>query len=260
MRRRTRRPVVDLPQPLSPTSASVSPGATVKLRPSTAFTAPRLRPKNPDLTWKCLTSFSTRSSGPSVLAVDEGAAARAFTGVRLRLDDAAASSPPPCGEGSGVGVEPVCTPVPLGTTPHPNPPPQGGRESMRLNLAPMTPARSPVLHRTTPHLGIDQEADDVDHLLFGLPTEETRSFRRVAARIQDIDRSMKSAVINDVFTPVASDAGERSRYEIFKRVGHPGCDDEILRRVAVEHTSHGIDIFGRPAPIARDIQHSKLER
>jgi 4-diphosphocytidyl-2-C-methyl-D-erythritol kinase len=31
-------------------------------------------------------------------------------------------SPPPCGEGSGVGVEPVCTPVPHGTTPHPDPP------------------------------------------------------------------------------------------------------------------------------------------
>src|SRR6266849_10599726 len=44
-------------------------------------------------------------------------------GARLRLDDAANSSPPPCGEGSGVGVEPVCTPVPLGTTPHPDPPP-----------------------------------------------------------------------------------------------------------------------------------------
>ena len=34
------RPVVDLPQPDSPTSASVSPGATSKLRPSTARTVP----------------------------------------------------------------------------------------------------------------------------------------------------------------------------------------------------------------------------
>jgi allophanate hydrolase len=37
-------------------------------------------------------------------------------------------SPPPCGEGSGVGVEPSGITVPYGTTPHPDPPPQGGRE------------------------------------------------------------------------------------------------------------------------------------
>src|SRR5258706_5784794 len=37
-------------------------------------------------------------------------------------------SPPPCGEGSGVGVGRYGISVPHGTTPHPNPPPQGGRE------------------------------------------------------------------------------------------------------------------------------------
>jgi hypothetical protein len=67
-------------------------------------------------------------------------------GARLRFDVAADSSPAPCGEGKGrpswVGVEPSDTTVPHGTTPHPVPPPQGGRESARLpfvNLAPMTP-------------------------------------------------------------------------------------------------------------------------
>src|SRR6266852_6561691 len=34
----------------------------------------------------------------------------------------------PCGEGSGVGVVRCGTSVPHCTTPHPNPPPQGGRE------------------------------------------------------------------------------------------------------------------------------------
>ena len=34
------RPVVDLPQPDSPTNPSVSPRATLKLTPSTAFTVP----------------------------------------------------------------------------------------------------------------------------------------------------------------------------------------------------------------------------
>ena len=45
MRRSTSRPVVDLPQPLSPTSASVSPAATVKLTPSTALTVAVTRPR-----------------------------------------------------------------------------------------------------------------------------------------------------------------------------------------------------------------------
>jgi cobaltochelatase CobN len=44
------------------------------------------------------------------------------------LDGAAHSSPPPCGEVWGVGVGRGGTAVPHGTTPHPNPPPQGGRE------------------------------------------------------------------------------------------------------------------------------------
>jgi oligopeptide transport system ATP-binding protein len=39
------------------------------------------------------------------------------------------TSPPSCGEGSGVGVERNGTALPHGTTPHPDPPPQGGRES-----------------------------------------------------------------------------------------------------------------------------------
>src|SRR5207302_8612734 len=43
---------------------------------------------------------------------------------------------PPCGDGSGVGVERVGTSMPHGTTPHPNPPPQGGRETYAaLSLA-----------------------------------------------------------------------------------------------------------------------------
>src|SRR5215472_7952907 len=81
-------------------------------------------------------------------------------GVRSRLNGAANSSPPPCGEGMGVGVRECGTAVPRGTTPHPNPPPAetaytrvsatrksdrnrqqpisiGGRESTRPNLTPI---------------------------------------------------------------------------------------------------------------------------
>src|SRR6266540_548611 len=57
------RPVVDLPQPDSPTSASVSPSPTSKSMPSTARTAPLRPPKMPLLTGKYLTRFATRSNG-----------------------------------------------------------------------------------------------------------------------------------------------------------------------------------------------------
>src|SRR5262252_5781493 len=56
-------------------------------------------------------------------------------GANLCCNGAANSSPPPCGEGSGVGVEEGSKTVPRGTTPHPNPPPQGGRESLRHGTA-----------------------------------------------------------------------------------------------------------------------------
>jgi hypothetical protein len=43
---------------------------------------------------------------------------------QLMRDSAANFSPPPCGEGSGVGVARCGTPVPNGTPPHPDPPPR----------------------------------------------------------------------------------------------------------------------------------------
>src|SRR5579883_249250 len=46
----------------------------------------------------------------------------------------ALSSPPPCGEGSGVGV---ATSAAVKGTPLPNPPPQGGRETSRAGRPPM---------------------------------------------------------------------------------------------------------------------------
>ncbi len=52
-------------------------------------------------------------------------------GADLCRNGVADSSPPPCGEGSGVGVGKYGTSVPHGTTP------PAGRESRRLKLAPM---------------------------------------------------------------------------------------------------------------------------
>src|SRR5690349_20004517 len=60
------RPVVDLPQPDSPTSPSDSPRLTEKLTPSTACTAPTLRWKMiPFVRGKCITrSLTSRSTSP----------------------------------------------------------------------------------------------------------------------------------------------------------------------------------------------------
>src|SRR5437773_3866830 len=47
--------------------------------------------------------------------------------------DRSASSAPPCGEGLGVGVVRCGAVVQHGTTPHPDPPPQGGREKVSFD-------------------------------------------------------------------------------------------------------------------------------
>lgn len=57
------RPVVDLPQPDSPTSASVSPGYRSKLTRSTACTRRATRPNSPAGTSKRVTRSRTRRIG-----------------------------------------------------------------------------------------------------------------------------------------------------------------------------------------------------
>src|SRR5215471_13563776 len=49
-----------------------------------------------------------------------------FVGASLHRNSAANSSPPPCGEGSGVGVDECCTAVPLPPDPPPQPSPTRG--------------------------------------------------------------------------------------------------------------------------------------
>src|SRR3954469_4888542 len=60
--RSTVRPTVDLPQPDSPTSASVSPSRIEKLTPSTAYTVPPARCKMPLRIGKCFFKSSTSST------------------------------------------------------------------------------------------------------------------------------------------------------------------------------------------------------
>src|SRR5258708_27814588 len=63
IRRSTQRPVVDLPQPDSPTSPRVSPRSMWKSIPSTAWTLPAWRPNKPPLSGKFLVRFQTLSNG-----------------------------------------------------------------------------------------------------------------------------------------------------------------------------------------------------
>ena len=63
IRRSTQRAVVDLPQPDSPTSPSVSPRLTANDTPSTAWTRPTSRDNRPPRTGKCFFRSVTRSRG-----------------------------------------------------------------------------------------------------------------------------------------------------------------------------------------------------
>ena len=79
-RRSSSRPVVDLPQPDSPTRPSVSPRLTSNDTPSTACTAPTcLRKISPEVSGKCLTrsriSYSVSPPPACAAARDSSVAA-----------------------------------------------------------------------------------------------------------------------------------------------------------------------------------------
>src|SRR5690242_5644074 len=73
IRRRMDRPVVDLPQPDSPTSPSVSPGMTSKVTSSTACTRATSRENRPPRIGKYFLRLRTFSSGSGMawLSVEE---------------------------------------------------------------------------------------------------------------------------------------------------------------------------------------------
>ena len=87
----TTRPVVDLPQPDSPTSPSVSPGATENETPSTARTAPTCRwIKMPALIGKCFLRSLTASRA---LGTGRGGVHTVRFGFRSRSRAHQSSSP-----------------------------------------------------------------------------------------------------------------------------------------------------------------------
>ena len=63
IRRSASRPTVDLPQPDSPTSASVSPASTESETPSTACATAVGTPSSERRTTKCFVTLSRASSG-----------------------------------------------------------------------------------------------------------------------------------------------------------------------------------------------------
>ena len=72
---RMERPVVDLPQPDSPTSASVSPARKEKEMFSTAWTRPETLPNRPERIGKRVVRLETSSSGRSAIETVSGVSA-----------------------------------------------------------------------------------------------------------------------------------------------------------------------------------------
>jgi ATP-dependent helicase/nuclease subunit A len=91
------------------------------------------------------TTTPPKGSHPPALLEIEGAsgapAGATLIGANLCRNVATDASPPPCGEGSGVGVDPGGSAVPRGTPPRPIPPPQRGRENQ---AAPKSPDLAPM--------------------------------------------------------------------------------------------------------------------
>ena len=85
--RRMQRPVVDLPQPNSPTSPSVSPAPMSKLTPSTACTRSISRENTPPFTAKCLRRSRTdrRSAPLTARTARNGRAPTSFRGGISRV-------------------------------------------------------------------------------------------------------------------------------------------------------------------------------
>ena len=127
IRRRTSRPIVDLPQPDSPTRPASRRGAMSKVTPSTARTVPTaLRQTTPRVTGKCLTrpldlehgrvAHARAPCASSTGAFQQatrwpGADARAAAAARLaaargRRTGSAARSGSPCGWSTGLGTVP----------------------------------------------------------------------------------------------------------------------------------------------------------
>src|SRR5215472_5543217 len=95
------RPVVVLPQPLSPTSPRVSPRRTIKSIPSTAFTSPTLRLMTiPSVTGKCICNPLTSRSGLASIAATLITSFVEPDRAEILVEVMARADPPPLDVGS----------------------------------------------------------------------------------------------------------------------------------------------------------------
>ena len=140
IRRITSRPTVDLPQPDSPTSASVSPGRSTKDTPSTAFTVESGRARTPSASRRSASRDRRRrarigSRLPPLRGGPDSAIGRAGRGTARERR----SAQPASGHGGGSRWRGL---------PHPDPPLRGGRSSPSGESAPSS--RHQPLQRRAP--------------------------------------------------------------------------------------------------------------
>ena len=175
--------------------------------------------------------------------------------AKIGFAGAANSSPPPCGEGMGVGVVRWGTAVPYCTTPHPIPPPQGGRESRAatssLNLAlvimVITALTTPAPALATESLPVAAENASVptlcaetDNVYLKLTSAAVRRFT-----IEALHPAYAGTIVADRTAP------DFRNCDMSSDPAHPGEP----RRVTLYETGdmqligHGFPSFWRPATV-----------
>ena len=70
---------------------------------------------------------------------------------------------------------------------------------------------------------------------------------------------MKARVELHVLLPVEPRVAERQLDQLAHAVGLPGADDEVLRRVALEHAPHRVDVVAGKAPVAARVEVAQPE-
>jgi len=105
----------------------------------------------------------------------------------------------------------------------------------------------------------EHEPDDIRHLIFGRPAEFLLYLAGIGVTVLDFSRSKEAAVLDKKLGALAADTSERSLHEIAQGVAFASGDDEVVRRGLLQHEPHGLDVFGRPAPVAIDVDGAEVE-
>src|SRR6266516_7937770 len=233
------RPMVDFPQPDSPTSPSVSPRRSVNETPSTAFTAPTWRlKKTPRRIRKCLRTWSTRSSA-------SGSSSAAGFGVS-------------CGA-SGAGVPALA----LMSSVMPEPSScsaQLGRDVVAEDSAPvgrLDVAAHGVADQVVHELGMDVDAGPVGDVL----GEPAAWIEDAAGRDVDQRRRLAGDRLQPLL-PGAIQAGHRGQQSPGVRHLRPVedlLDGAAFDALAAVHDDDLVAGLGDDAQVVRDQQDRRVE-